>query len=156
MTEKQEHDIDGLLRKNAELLGEVKALKAKVAEIEAERDGARSEAQAAQETMRRVQLEEPLERAAAPAFAVPWRIVRPLIEEHFDIALGEDGAPQITAKASGEAVPLDGLVRAAQAVPDLAVALRPISGPDVRGGASRGRDPRPDPQPKVASPFGLR
>lgn len=156
MTEKQEHDIDGLLRKNAELLGEVKALKAKVAEIEAERDGARSEAQAAQETMRRVQLEEPLERAAAPAFAVPWRIVRPLIEEHFDIALGEDGTPQIAAKASGEAVTLDGLVRAAQAVPDLAVALRPISGPDVRGNNRPIRDPQPKAQPKVASPFGLR
>ena len=157
MTEKQEHDVDGLLRKNAELLGEVKALKAKVAEIEGERDGARAEAQEARETMRRVQLDEPLEQVLGGAFVAPWRIMRPLVEEHFDAVLGEDGRPQITAKASGEAVAMGGMIAAMQAVPDLAAALRPPRGSGARG--NNGHDPhepQAKPQAKVASPFGLR
>lgn len=157
MTEKQEHDVDGLLRKNAELLGEVKGLKAKVAEIEAERDGARAEAQAAQDTMRRVQLDEPLEQAVGGAFVAPWRIMRPMIEEHFEVALGEDGKPQIKAKASGEAVALAGLLQAMQTVPDLAAAMRPPSGGGARGSHAGDLSERqPKAQPKVASSFGLR
>ena len=157
MTEKQEHDVDGLLRKNAELLGEVKALKAKVAEIEGERDGARAEAQEARETMRRVQLDEPLEQVLGGAFVAPWRIMRPLVEEHFEVGLGEDGRPQITAKASGEAVAMGGMIAAMMEVPDLAAALRPPRGGGAPG--SNGHDPhepQPKAQPKVAKAFALR
>lgn len=158
MTETKDHDVDGLLRKNAELLGEVKALKARVAEIEVERDAAAADAAGARETMRRVQLEEPLEQALGGAFVAPWRIMRPLVDEHFDVDLGEDGKPQITAKADGAAVALAGLLTAMQAVPDLAAAMRPPAGAGARGNdhpqdREQGEGPA---RPKVASPFGLR
>lgn len=157
MTEKQEHDVDGLLRKNAELLGEVKALKAKVAEVEAERDGARAEAQEARATVRRVQLDEPLEQALGGAFVAPWRIMRPLVEEHFEVGLGDDGKPRIAVRATGEAVALGEMIAAMMAVPDLAAALRPPSGGGARGN-DRGDtgEPKPKAQQKVASSFGLR
>lgn len=83
--------------------------------------------------------------------------MRPLVEEHFDIALGEDGKPQIKAKDSGEGVALGEMLGAMQAVPDLATALKP-----PRGGGARGshepsdRDAKDRPRQKVASPFGLR
>jgi hypothetical protein len=156
-TTEAKHDVDALLRKNAELLGELKAAKARLAEVEAEREAARGEAQAARDTMRRVQLDEPLEQALGGAFVAPWRIMRPLVEEHFEVGLDGDGKPQVVAKANGEAVPIGSMFAAVMAVPDLAAAMRP-----ARGGGARGNDgpdphgPQAKPQAKVASPFGLR
>jgi hypothetical protein len=153
------HYIDGLLRKNAELLGELKAAKARIAELEAERDSARADAQTARETMRRVQLEEPLEQALAGAFTGPWKIMRPLLGEHFTFELGDDGKPAIAAKSTGEAVPLSGMIAAMATIPDLAAALRPPRGGGALGndkGSSLADVPQPKPKPKVAATFGLR
>lgn len=158
MDKPEQHDIDGLLRKNAELLGELKTAKARITELEAERDGARAEAEEAAAAFRRVKLDEPLEAAIGQAFVLPWRMLRPVFDEHFDAALDDEGAPQITARATGEAVPMDALLREVQTIPDLAAALRPVSGPDVRGGGHRHlRDLDAPPAPKQPAPrFGLR
>jgi hypothetical protein len=153
MTESEtKHDIDGLLRKNAELLGELKAAKARIAELESERDSARADAQVARDTMRRVQLEEPLEQALAGAFTVPWRIMRPLLGEHFTFELGDDGKPRVTAKATNEPVPLSGMIAAMATIPDLAAALRPPRGGNALGndrGSSVPDVSQPKPKPKV-------
>jgi hypothetical protein len=159
MSDKTEHDTDGLLRKNAELLGELKAAKARIAELESERDAARADAQAARETMRRVQLEEPLQQALGQAFTVPWRIMRPLLSEHFTFELCDDGRPAITAKSTGEPVPIGEMVAAMATIPDLAAALRPPRGGGALGndkGSSLADVPQPKPKPKVAATFGLR
>jgi hypothetical protein len=102
MTESEaKHDIDGLLRKNAELLGELKAAKARIAELESERDAARADAQVARDTMRRVQLEEPLEQSLGQAFVAPWKIMRPLLGEHFTFELGSGPINLLEAPRSG-------------------------------------------------------
>jgi hypothetical protein len=109
--------------------------------------------------MRRVQLEEPLEQALGQAFFAPWKIMRPLLGEHFEFALGDDGKPVITARATGEAVPIGGMIAAMATIPDLAAALRP-----PRGGGAPGNDRgsslsdvlQPKAKPKVAQTFGLR
>lgn len=158
-TKDTQHDTEGLMRKNAELLAEVKKLKARIADLEGERDAAQERAEAAQATMRRVQLEEPIEAALGEAFRLPWRIVKPLVEEHFAFELGEDGKPQVTAVATGEAVEMAGLVAEMAAIPDLAAAMRPPSGGGAKGNDGGMRDAateaRAKPE-KVASPFGLR
>ena len=158
MTDKTEHDVDGLLRKNAELLGQVKTLKARVTELEAERDTAQANAQAATDTMQRVQLLEPVEQALGGAFVAPWRVMKPLLDEHFDFALGDDGKPEIKMKATGEVVAVDGMIAAMAPIPDLAAAMRPASGGGARGSASHlsDRESEKGKTAKVAGPFGLR
>lgn len=155
---RDEHDVDGLLRKNAELLAEVKKLKQRITDLEGERDAAEAKAEEAAQTMRRVQLDEPLEQAVGGAFVAPWRVMRPLVEEHFDVSLGEDGKPSIVRKESGEAVPLDGMLRAMQEIPDLAAAIRAPSGGGARGGKGNGErlEDAPPAKRKVAPQYGLR
>jgi cell division septum initiation protein DivIVA len=156
----EEHDVDGLLRKNSELLAEVKGLKAKVAEVEGERDEALQASSDAQDAMRKVTLEKPLETVLSGAFVAPWRVVRPLLDEHFVFDATADEGAQIRVRAEdgeGEAVALDGLMQHCQTIPDLAAMLKPASG----GGASGGLDmdratAKKDAKPKVASPFGIR
>jgi len=90
MSDGTNHDVDGLLRKNAELLAEVKGLKAKVAEVEGERDAATGDAAMAREVARQVSIERPLEGVLGGAFVAPWRVVRPLLDEHFQFELADD------------------------------------------------------------------
>lgn len=155
--DKTEHDVDGLLRKNAELLAEVKDLKGRLQEAEGATHAAQEAASQAQATMRTVALERPLEGTLGGAFVAPWRVVRPLLDEHLTIEMGEDHQAEIKT-ASGEAVALDDLKRHVQTIPDLAAMLKPAIG----GGATGGQDPdrattsKPEPKPKVASPFGIR
>ena len=157
MTE-QTHDTEGLLRKNAELLAEVKGLKARITALEGERDAAKQDADAAHLTMRKTLLDDPLERQLGAAFSLPWRHIRPLVEEHFVFALGDDGKPIANPAAGGDAVGLDCLTSAFAAIPDLAVVLRKPQGGGARGSAGpieieRGKSKARE---KVASPFGLR
>lgn len=158
MDQKSDHDVDGLLRKNAELLGQVKTLKARIGELEAERDAAQVSAQTATETMRRVQLDDPVQQALDKAFVAPWRVMKPLLDEHFDFALGDDGKPEIKIKGNGEVVTLDGIIAAMATIPDLAAALRPPSGGGARGSGARDILPPDghDTRRAVASQFGLR
>ena len=153
----KEHDVEGLLRKNAELLGEVKELKTKLQEAEGAREAALQAASDARGAMRRVALERPLEGVLGRAFVAPWRVVRPLLDEHFTIDMGSGDVAEIKT-LSGELVTLDKLMQHVQTIPDLAAMLKPPSG----GGASGGRghsgeiERKPEPKPKVASPFGIR
>lgn len=163
MTEQQEtkteHDVDGLLRKNAELLADIKKLKGRIAEIEGERDTAVQEAEAVRGTLHRVQLDEPIEAALADAFRLPWRIVRPLVEEHFSFELGEDGKPVVTAKETGDAVSLGEIMGEMASIPDLASAMRPPTGGGTRGreGGDGMSSTAPAPKGKTVAPgLGLR
>lgn len=152
------HDVEGLLRKNAELLGEVRALKGRVGEIERERDEALQAAEAAKDAMRRLQLEEPVEKALSGAFVAPWRVMRPLLDEHLEFALTEEGRPEITVRASGEVLPPGGLMAFVSTVPDLAAVLRPPSGGGARsvGEDAGGVAPRKPEREAIAPKFGLR
>jgi len=157
MAEENNHDVDGLLRKNAELLAEVKGLKAKVEALEGDLDAAKQNADTASATMRQTLLDDPLERELSAAFSLPWRHMRALVEEHFTFALGDDGKPIATPAAGGDPVALDDVREAFSAIPDLAVALRPAKGGGAKGG-SVGYIPEMEKarQKNVAKPFGLR
>lgn len=156
-TQANEHDIVGILRKNAELLAEVKGLKAKIETLEGELDTAKQDADTAAATMRQTLLDNPLERELGAAFSLPWRHMRALVEEHFTFALGDDGKPIAAPVAGGDPVALDDVRGAFATIPDLAAALRP-----AKGGGAKSDDTRHIPEPdkakrdRVASPYGLR
>lgn len=149
-------DVSGLMRKNAELLAEVKALKGKLQEAESAREAALQAANEAQAVTRRVALETPLQDALSGRFVVPWRIVRPLLDDHFAFDMGADGGAEIKTKA-GEAVALADLPGQLATIPDLAALLHP-----PRGGGAKGShtghdvDDKPKQPDRVASPFALR
>lgn len=157
MSEEPKHDVDGLLRKNAELLGEVKEFKAKLQEAEGAREAALQAASEARGAMRRVALERPLEGALGRSFVAPWRVVRPLMDEHFTFDMSADDVAQIKT-LSGEAVVMDDLLKHVQAIPDLAAMLKPPSGGGASGsgGCMERAEKKSEPKPKVASPFGIR
>lgn len=157
----QKHDTDGLLRKNAELLAEVKSLKGKLAEMEGERDAALQTSSEAQDAMRRVAVERPLETFLGGAFVAPWRIVRPMLDEHFVIGIGGGDEAEIktrTDDGEGEAVALNALFDHVQTIPDLAAMLRPPKGGGAGGswGDRISKEAQEKPRQKVASSFGLR
>lgn len=158
--EKTEHDVAGLLRKNSELLAEVRSLKQRLSEAEGALDAAQAETRAAQAAAQRVVVEEPLEAAMASRFLAPWRVVRSLLNEHFDIAATDDGLSIARRGVEGDdaAVSLDALFDHVLEIPDLAMMLVP-----ERGGGAKGVTYAPQPRDegdgaprKVANPFGLR
>lgn len=156
MTEENKHDVDGLLRKNAELLAEVKSLKANLAEIETERDAALADSEAANATVRQIAVETPIEDEFGQAFVAPWRVVRPLLDEHFDFAISDQGAISIKSK-DGEELSLETMRAELSAIPDLAAMVKPARGGGAKsasqGGVHNGEAVK---QKKVASPFSLR
>ncbi len=160
MTKETEHDAEGLLRKNAELLGEVKTLKARVAEMEGDTREAQAAAEASASRLRALMLDEPLERDLAPRFVIPWRVTRPLLDEHFDFALGDDGRPVVTRKDGGVPVPFGEIFDALNTIPDLAALVRPARGAEERGStripARRREEDNKQQEVAGASPFGLR
>mgnify|MGYP006432063917 CR=1 FL=1 len=91
-------DMQGLIAKRDELLGEVKKLKARVAELEAERDTAKARADTAEGDLHRVKLDEPVESVLGDLFTIKLRHALPEVKDHFDFALGEDGAVHFTDK----------------------------------------------------------
>ena len=60
----EKDDIQKLIAKRDELLGEVKKLKARVAELEGERDTATTRADTAEGDLRRVRLDDPVTTGA--------------------------------------------------------------------------------------------
>lgn len=155
-----EEELEAVKRKNAELLGEVKGLKAKITGLEEERDAASGRADKAEATMGKVLLEDPIERGIAPRFVVPWRVVRPLIAEHFDFALNDEGKPMATTKGeTPETLDLEGVLEAMQTIPDLAASMRLPQGDGGRAPRSdqTGRTPPAQQEPaRQTARFGLR
>jgi hypothetical protein len=166
MTDEQtEHNVEGLLRKNAELLAEIKTLKGRVASLEGERDASNTARDDAQAEVRRVTLDEPLENTVASMFSVPWRVMRSVVEEHFKFSLDEGGKP-VLSDVDGNPVSLgdrnatftpDDLRRVMMAVPDLAATMRPPQGGGAQGGTQNGGGKTiATPPKKVATQLGLR
>lgn len=154
-----EEELEAVKRKNAELLGELKGLKAKIAGLEEERDAAKGRADEAEATMGRVLLEDPIEREIAPRFVVPWRVLRPLIAEHFEFALNDEGKPVATTKGDEpETLDMAGVLTAMQAIPDIAATMRLPKGDGDRGSPpARSRPPSAqNEKPNPPARFGLR
>jgi hypothetical protein len=84
-------NAEGLLAKRDELLGEVKALKAKVASLEAELGAATATAEAAQNEIQRVKLDQPLAECLGDMFSVRLKWIMPEVQEHFAFSLADDG-----------------------------------------------------------------
>ena len=155
-----EDELEAVKRKNAELIGEVRGLKEKIAGLEQERDAAAGRADEAKNTMDRVLLEEPLERGIAPRFVVPWRVVRPLVAEHFDFALNDEGKPVATTKGEKpETLDLEGVLLRMNEIPDLAASMRKPMGDGSAGNTGTRGSHAPQPKPPAPQPgprFGLR
>lgn len=98
-------DETGLTAKRDELLAEVKILKARLKEVEAERDAERERADKAEGEFRRVTIDDPVEAVLADLFVVPLRHVMGEVREHFDFVRDDAGALQMRTKA-GEPVKL--------------------------------------------------
>lgn len=91
-------DETGLTAKRDELLAEVKALKARLREVEAERDAERERADRAEGEFQRVTIDDPVEAILADLFVVPLRHVMGEVREHFSFVRDEAGALQIRDK----------------------------------------------------------
>lgn len=91
-------DETGLTAKRDELLAEVKALKARLREVEAERDIERQRAERAEAEYQRVTIDDPTEAMLADLFVVPLRHVMGEVREHFSFVRDENGGLQIRDK----------------------------------------------------------
>jgi len=108
-------NAEGLLAKRDELLGEVKALKAKVAKLEADLGNAAASAEAAQAEVQRVKLHQPLEKCLGDMFSVRLKYVLPEVQEHFAFSLADDvvkftqknGDPVMIGNREAEFTPAD-------------------------------------------------
>ncbi|MBE0414912.1 hypothetical protein, partial [Yoonia sp.] len=98
-----EMDFTKLTAKRDELLGEVKAERAKRRAIEAERDEWKAKAEEAAQKLRAELIDKPVADLLGDMFLVPFRHVKPEIADHYDFTLGDDGAIQVTNK-DGEPV----------------------------------------------------
>jgi|GEM_PF-4646573 len=96
-------DVQALIAKRDELLGEVKKLKARLADLEGERDTAVARADTAEADLRRVRLDDPVEQIMGDLFTIKLRHALPEVKDHFDFALDDDGAVKFTTK-DGEPV----------------------------------------------------
>ena len=90
MTDKTEN-TEGLLAKRDELLAENKALKAKVANLEAELGAATTTAEAAQQEVQRIKLDQPLAECLGDMFSVHLKWILPELQEKFAFSLSDDG-----------------------------------------------------------------
>lgn len=159
----------GLLRKRDELLAEVRALKAKLAEVTAERDAMAEAKGRSDAELKAITIDRPTDDLLAQVAVLPVRFVRPAFDEHFSVKLDDKGQLQFLT-AEGQPVQIEGRqavfsaedIRAAMAHVD---ELRPVvKGSQASGGGATGGGrgvpqptaKKPEPKPKVASPFGLR
>lgn len=172
MADGDKDDVQKLLAKRDELLGEVKKLKGRVADLEGERDAAQERADTAEADLRRVRLDDPVEHMLGDLFTIKLRHALPEVKDHFDFALGDDGAVKFTTK-DGEPVKITEGGKEREAgfnAKDIGAALsehggfdeilrapgvggsgKPPSSSSVRSGGGEGKK-----SDSVAQPFGLR
>lgn len=94
---------NALIAKRDELLAEVRKLKARLAEVEGERDTALERAAKAEGDFQRVTVDEPVEAVLSQVFAVPLRYVMPDLKEHYSFGRDQEGQLQFRTK-DGEPV----------------------------------------------------
>lgn len=151
-------DAAALIAKRDQLLGEVKALKARLTEAESDRDAWKAKAETAEAALRRFKVDDPLEDLAGGMFGIPTRFAVQLLRDHFAFELGGDGAVTVRDKAGTE-LPFtaEAIATAAEAVPELAEHLRKAEGPAPGGGSRRPRGTRASAPAKPVTPaLGLR
>ncbi len=151
-------DTAALLAKRDQLLGELKALKTRLAETEAECDAWKGKATTADDRLRRFKIDDPLEDLASHMFGIPTRFAVQMLRDHFAFELGEDGQVTVRDKAGAE-LPFtaEAIATAAEAVPELAEHFRKAEGPAPGGGSRRPRGTRASAPAKPVSPaLGLR
>ncbi len=108
MTEKhQDENNAGLIAKRDELLGEVRALKAKLAEVTAERDAMAAAKGKCEADLKALTIDRPTDDILTQIAVLPVRFVRPLFDEHFSVQLDEAGQLQFLT-ADGQPVQIDG------------------------------------------------
>ena len=156
----------GLIAKRDELLAEVRKLKARLAEVEGERDAEKVRADAAESNLQRVTVDEPVEAVLSKVFAVSLHRVMPDLKEHYRFDRGEDGQLQFRTKEGEPVMVKDREAGFAEA--DIHEALSATGKFDdvLRGSLASGsgspggsRHPVAKADPKKASidsPFGLR
>ncbi len=159
-------EIEKLLAKRDELLGEVKALRAKVVELETEKTGAVERADTAEAKLRKVLLENPVDDVLKGLLAVPSPRILEEVRQTFGFALDDAGNIKFTDK-DGKPLMIEASKEAREATftaKDVRLALEEHGGFDdvllARGLGGTGRN---DPQKPikveaapVASQFGLR
>lgn len=157
----------GLIAKRDELLAEVKKLKARLAEVEGERDSAMQRADKAEAEFQRVTLDEPVKAVLGDVFAVSLGYVMPTVNERYSFVRNEDGQIEFRTK-DGEPVKLEDreadftvsdIYDALAATGDFDDVLRAsqANGSGAKGGSGQtfARNDTKTRAP-IASPFGLR
>ncbi|SNT38088.1 hypothetical protein [Tropicimonas sediminicola] len=162
-------DLSGLKAKCDELLAEVKTVKARLKEAEAERDEALEARSAALAEVERVTVTEPVAAVMSDLFSVAFRRVKPDLDEHFKfvrddagrIALRtKDGEPvHLEAEGREAAFTLEDLRKAVAQTggfDDVLIATRASGGGSASPSASPQPKAEPAPKPRVAGTLGLR
>ncbi|QKK02739.1 MAG: hypothetical protein HND55_08820 [Pseudomonadota bacterium] len=89
--EKDNPELQGLVEKRDQLLAEVKKLKARVTELEGERDTANERADRAEAEVQRITVDNPVDDLLKDVFTVPTDQARKLLDGQFKFERGEDG-----------------------------------------------------------------
>lgn len=100
MSEKEQDnpELQGLIEKRDQLLAEVKKLKARVNELEGERDTANERANNAENELQRITIDNPVDDLLKDVFTVPADQARKLLDEQFKFERGEDGIAMFDAE----------------------------------------------------------
>lgn len=159
-------ELEKVLAKKDELLGEVKALRAKAVEQDATIAALTERAETSEAKLRKVLLENPVDEVLKGLLAVPSPRIMEEVRQTFGFTLADDGSIRFTDK-DGNPLMLEASKEAREATfsaADVRLALEEHGGFDdvllARGIGGTGRNDPPKPMQREAKPvapqFGLR